>query len=64
MIDGKKTLVVKDATGQELFNGPINTPEERAAVPEAIKPKLDKLESTRPDPMSGQGPRDWEHKPL
>jgi len=45
--DGK-TLIVKDKEGKELFNGPINTPDQRKAVPEAIQPKLEKLEkSTR-----------------
>lgn len=56
MTDGQKTLVAKDAAGQELFNGPINSPEERAAVPDAIRVKLDKLEATRPPQFRPRAP--------
>ncbi len=51
MTDGKKTLVASDTAGNELFNGPIDTPDQRAAVPEAIRAKLDKLETMRPQRM-------------
>lgn len=45
--DGRK-LVAKDKDGKEVFSGPINTPEQRKAVPAAVLPKLEKLEkSTR-----------------
>ena len=44
--DGKKTLTVKDKDGKVLFDGPIDTPEERQAVPAEVRAKLDKLESS------------------
>ena len=43
--EGKK-LTVHDKAGKELFEGPINTDEERAKVPDAVKPKLQKLEKS------------------
>jgi serine protease Do len=42
--DGIKTLVAKDPTGKQLFAGPVNTPEERDAMPPAVRERLDKLE--------------------
>lgn len=44
--DGKKTLVAKNAKGEEIFSGPINTPEERKALPEDVRSRLEKLEDT------------------
>jgi len=41
---GKKTLVAKDPKGTALFSGPINTTEERQAMPAAIRKRLEKLE--------------------
>ena len=41
---GKRFLTAKDAQGKLLFSGPVNTPEERKAVPADILPRLDKLE--------------------
>lgn len=41
-----RSLIVKDKEGKEIFNGPINTPQERKAVPEAVQPKLEKLEKS------------------
>lgn len=41
-----KTLTVKDEAGKTVFDGPVNTPEERAKLPEDVKPKLEKLDST------------------
>ena len=43
--DGVKTLVAKDAKGEELFSGPVTTPEERKAIPEGVRERLEKLES-------------------
>lgn len=43
--DGVKTLVAKDAKGAELFSGPVTTPEERKALPDAVRARLEKLES-------------------
>ncbi len=41
-----RSLIVKDKAGKEIFSGPINTPEERKAVPQAVQPKLEKLEKS------------------
>ena len=42
--DGMKSLVAKDAKGEPLFSGPVNTPEERNAMPPEIRARLEKLE--------------------
>jgi hypothetical protein len=42
--DGKRSLVAKDPQGKVLFSGPVNTPEERKALPADILPRLEKLE--------------------
>ena len=42
--DGKKTLVAKNAKGEQLFSGPVSTPEERKALPADVRDRLDKLE--------------------
>ena len=38
-------LLAKDKQGAVLFDGPIDTPEQRKAVPEVLRPKLSQLES-------------------
>lgn len=38
------TLVAKDADGKLLFNGPVNTDEERKAMPPEVRARLEKLE--------------------
>lgn len=42
--DGKKTLVAKNSRGEQLFSGLVTTPEERSALPEAVRQRLEKLE--------------------
>lgn len=42
---GKKTLVAKNAKGEQLFAGPVTTPEERKALPAEVRARLDKLEN-------------------
>ena len=42
--DGKKTLVAKNAKGDQLFSGPVTTPEARKAMPADVRARLDKLE--------------------
>ncbi len=42
--DGAKALVAKDPKGAELFSGPVSTPEERKALPEGVRERLEKLE--------------------
>ena len=44
--DGKKQLVAKNKKGEEVFSGPINTPEERKALPDAVRSRLEKLEDS------------------
>ena len=41
--NGQKELTAKDAHGTVLFAGPINTPEERKALPESVRSRLEKL---------------------
>lgn len=45
--DGAKTLVAKDAAGKEIFSGPVSTPEQRQALPEALRERLERLEGMR-----------------
>lgn len=42
--DGKKTLVAKNTKGDQLYSGPIDTPEQRSALPKEVRPRLEKLE--------------------
>ncbi|MBS0662550.1 MAG: PDZ domain-containing protein [Verrucomicrobia bacterium] len=42
--DGKKSLIAKNAKGEQIFSGPINTPDERKALPPEVRDRLDKLE--------------------
>lgn len=41
--DGNRTLTAKDAKGETVFNGPINTPEQLKAVPEKFREKLERV---------------------
>jgi serine protease Do len=43
-VDGKKVLTAKDPKGQLIFSGPIDTEEERAKIPPAVRQRFDKLE--------------------
>ncbi len=45
MADDKKSLVAKGPKGDVLFSGPVNTPEERKALPADLRERLEKLES-------------------
>lgn len=42
--DGVKSLVAKDAKGEPVFSGLVNTPEERKAMPAEVRARLEKLE--------------------
>ena len=42
--DGKKSLVAKNAKGEQLFSGPVTTADERKALPPEVRERLDKLE--------------------
>ncbi len=43
--NGRKQLVARDAAGKVLFEGPINTEEERAGIPDEVKGKLQNMEA-------------------
>ncbi len=53
--DARK-LIVKDKAGKTVFDGPIGTDEQRKAVPEAVKPKLEKLEKSSRFQWRGAAP--------
>ncbi len=42
--DGVKSLVAKDPAGKEVYAGPVNTPEERKALPAKVRERFEKLE--------------------
>ncbi len=46
MQGGKKALVAKNAQGEQVFAGPIDTPEQRKALPEDVRGRLEKLEDS------------------
>jgi hypothetical protein len=46
MKDGKKELVAKNKEGKEVFAGPIDTPEQRKALPDEVRGRLEKLEDS------------------
>jgi len=43
-VDGVKMLTAKDAQGKVLYNGPIDTEEERATLPANVRQRFEKLE--------------------
>ena len=44
-VDGKKMLSAKDKEGKVLFNGPIDTEEQRAKVPQNVRERFELLEN-------------------
>jgi serine protease Do len=44
--DGKKQLVAKNKKGEEIFSGPVDTPEQRKALPDDVRGRLEKLEDS------------------
>jgi hypothetical protein len=42
--DGAKSLIVKNDKGEQIFSGPVTTPEERQAMPAPMRERLEKLE--------------------
>jgi serine protease Do len=44
--DGKKELVAKNAKGDQIYSGPVNTPEERKALPADVRERLERLEDS------------------
>jgi hypothetical protein len=62
-VDGKKMLTAKDAKGKVLFNGPIETEEQRAKIPAKVRERFEKLEKQDlpeipPAPEPPRGPED------
>jgi serine protease Do len=45
--DEKKSLVAKNKKGEQVFAGPVNTPEERKALPGDVRARLEKIEGMR-----------------
>ena len=41
---GKRTLTVRDVDDKKVFEGPIDTPEQREAIPAEVLPKVEALE--------------------
>jgi hypothetical protein len=44
-VNGKKMLSAKDAQGNVLFNGPIDTEEQRSQLPPEVRKRFEKLEN-------------------
>ncbi len=62
-VNGKKMLTARDAQGKELFNGPIDTEEERAKLPANVRERFEKLEKQElpeipPAPEAPRAPDD------
>lgn len=45
MDEGKKNLIAKNTKGDVVFSGPVNTLDERKAMPADVRERLEKLES-------------------
>lgn len=45
--DGRKHLVARGPQGEQLFDGSVTTPEERSALPERQRERLEQLEAMR-----------------
>jgi hypothetical protein len=50
-VNGKKMLTAKDATGKVLFNGPIETEEERTKIPADVRKRYENLEHQELPPI-------------
>ena len=61
-VDGKRVLVAKNPRGETIFDGPIDTEEQRAALPESVRDKIKRMDvrgnNSRPDraPVSPPSP--------
>jgi len=44
-LGGRRLKAIEKSTGKVLFDGPIDTPSQRAAIPEALRPKLQRMET-------------------
>jgi hypothetical protein len=55
--NGKRTLIAKNSKGETVFTGPVDTEEQRQAVPEQFRKKLDQLnirQQTEPAPSHAE----------
>jgi hypothetical protein len=55
--NGKRTLIAKNPKGETVFTGPVDTEEQRQAVPEQFRKKLDQLnirQQTEPAPSHAE----------
>jgi membrane-associated protease RseP (regulator of RpoE activity) len=53
--DGHRVMTAKDAKGSIVFKGPIDTEEERKAVPEQFREKLDHIKILEKHEINGTG---------
>jgi hypothetical protein len=44
--DGKKFLTARNDKNEVVFSGPVDTPEQRKAMPKEVRERLEKMEST------------------
>jgi hypothetical protein len=42
--EGKKTLVAKNAKGEQIFSGAVDTPEQRQSLPAEVRERLERIE--------------------
>jgi hypothetical protein len=42
--DGKRTVIARDRDGKVIFNGPIDTDDQRAALPDSVRRKLERMD--------------------
>lgn len=42
-VDGKKEVIVKDKKGQIIYEGPYQTPQDKAAVPDDIRERINRM---------------------
>ncbi len=45
VVGGKQTLVATNTKGEQLFSGPVDTPEQRKALPPEVRDRFERLES-------------------
>ena len=60
--DGKRELTVKDKKGEVTFQGPINTPEDRAKLPPEVVDRLDSIREV--ELMEGDDELEWETRVM
>ncbi len=56
--DGHKSLTATDKAGKTLFEGPIDTQQEREKLPKEVRQKMEKMEKLRADVEAKEGLRE------